>query len=141
LRESSNLQKQKDIINIISPKKNSLAKKPKNDETPSKNGHKKWKSNNIKQGLVNLSEITNVHQSIRNIFADQKTNAASQIQDLNFDTPDTRTNAPQDRQEVHNSKPKSPEQRKTATPANEWGSLTQGKEFLSRSVKNGSFNN
>jgi hypothetical protein len=38
-------------------------------------------------------------------------------------------------------KPKSPEQRKTVTAGNKWGSLTRGKEFLSRSVKNGSFNN
>lgn len=90
---------------------------------------------------MNLSEITNVHESFRNILTDQRTNAATQIQVLNFDTPDTRTNAPQDRQEVHNLKPKSPEQKKIAAPGNEWGSLTQGKEFLSRSVKNGSLNN
>jgi hypothetical protein len=90
---------------------------------------------------VNLSEIKNVQESIRTIFADQKTNAANQSQVLNLDTPGTRTKAHQDRDGVHNLKPKSPEQRRTVTSGNERGSLTQGNSFLPRSVKNGSFNN
>lgn len=138
LKETPNLQKQKDIVTILTPKKNSLAKKPKHDKSQRENGHKKVKSNNIKQALVNFSENTNVQETIKNIFADQQSFAANQSQ---VDTPDTINKAHQDRDEVNNLKPKSPEKRKTVTPGKEWGSLTQGNNFLPRSVKNGSFNN